>query len=229
MDIRGELLKNKDEKLRQFSIRLIPEMEPKKIIGVRLPVLRKIAKGIAKGDYNEFFENISDDSFEEIMLQGMVIGYVKEDVHCVIKRINDFLPKVNNWSLCDSFCSGLKIARVNKDIFWDMVCQCMQEDRVYYIRFGAVMALNYFMEEKYIDEFVRLAEAVKNDDYYVKMALAWALSIYFINFEYKMFEYLQDCNLNDWIYNKTIQKICESRVPRDSTKKLLRKMKRINN
>ena len=118
--IREELLKLSEEKYREFSSRLIPGVE--NILGVRLLCLRKIAKRIAKKDWREYLKNANDTYFEEVMLQGMVIGYVKDsNIEEILVYIKNFIPKINNWSVCDSFCNGLKITNKNKEIVWEFL------------------------------------------------------------------------------------------------------------
>ena len=102
-EIRKQLDMLSEPDFREFTAGLMPGV--RNVLGVRLPALRRIAKQEARGNWKEYFEQALDDSYEEIMLQGMVIGYLKEDLDVVQGLIRDFVPKIDNWSVCDSFCS----------------------------------------------------------------------------------------------------------------------------
>ena len=109
MTIREELYQLAEEDYRKFQQKLLPDCCD--LLGVRLPELRKIAKRIAREDYDHFLTQEPEDYFEEKMLKGMVISYLNPDeagLYTVIKAIDSFIPKIDNWSVCDSFCSGLK-------------------------------------------------------------------------------------------------------------------------
>ena len=105
MDIKEKLNSLRDDNYREFQSKLIPDLK-KPIIGVRLPVLRKLAKEEAKKDYKEFLNQCSDDTYEEIMVQGFVIGCasISEDEKFLL--IERFLPKIDNWAVCDGFCGS---------------------------------------------------------------------------------------------------------------------------
>lgn len=116
MNIREQLESLAEPDFQQFMAKLIPNVKPEKIIGVRTPILRKIAKQIAKEDWRFYLEEYPAESYEEIMLQGMVIGYIKEDFGEVLKQVERFLPKIDNWGICDSFCAGLKQTKKEPEI-----------------------------------------------------------------------------------------------------------------
>ena len=111
--IKQQLLELADEKYRQFSSALIPNISH--VLGVRLPELRKLAKKIAREDWKAYIQQAESEYFEEIMLQGMVIGYVKTDIDEILRYVADFVPKIDNWSVCDSFCTGLKFTKTNME------------------------------------------------------------------------------------------------------------------
>jgi len=112
--IRRELESIADEKYRVFSSKLIPNID--NVLGVRLPELRKIAKRLAKDNYQEYLAATELIYFEEIMLQGIIIGYLNVEWEDKVKHIIGFIPKIDNWSVCDSFCTGLKFDEKNKNI-----------------------------------------------------------------------------------------------------------------
>lgn len=223
--IREELLKLSEEKYREFSSRLIPGVD--NILGVRLLHLRKIAKNIAKKDWRKYLKNANDTHFEEVMLQGMVIGYVNDsNIEEILVYIKNFIPKINNWSVCDSFSSGLKIANKNKEIVWEFLKKYLSSEEEYEVRFAVVMLLNYYIDEEYIRKALKELDKVNHNGYYVKMAVAWAVSVCYVKFEDITLEYLNNNNLDDFTYNKSLQKICESLKVDKERKFLIKSMKR---
>jgi Predicted DNA alkylation repair enzyme len=226
LSIRNQLLEAAEEKYRTFSSSLIPNVD--NILGVRIPTLRKIAAQLAKGDWKAYLETASDDYFEEIMLQGLVIGYAKADIEEKLEAIARFIPKINNWSVCDSFCIGLKIVHKHQERVWSFIQPYLASDQPYDIRFGVVMLLNYYADEAYIDRVLPLLDRIKLDHYYVKMAVAWAIATCFTNVPDRTMAYLRSsaCTLDTWAYNKSLQKITESLRIDAETKRLIRSMKR---
>ena len=88
------------------------------------------------------------------------------------------------------------------------------------------MALKYFVDQEHIGMVFEEFDKVKNRDYYSQMAVAWAISCYFIKFKEETFEYLKDNNLDDFTFNKALQKIVESYCVDEETKSIIRRMKR---
>lgn len=223
-DLLQNLLSLTDEKYRQFSSQLIPESRP--ILGVRLPELQKIAKGLARDDWKGYLTIAKDDSFEEVMLQGLVIGYIKADLAVVWARVKNFIPKINNWSLCDSFCANLKIVKKNKEQVWPFLQEYLYSSQPFAVRFGVVLLLDYYLTEEYISLVLECLDKIKKEDYYVQMAVAWALSIAYIKFPELTLTYLKKSSLDDFTYNKALQKIIESKRVSQDDKVKIKKMKR---
>uniref|UniRef100_UPI002FEDE88C DNA alkylation repair protein n=1 Tax=Gilliamella apicola TaxID=1196095 RepID=UPI002FEDE88C len=196
------------------------------LLGVRLPKLRKIAKKIVQLDYEYYLAMDNHLYFEEVMLQGMIIGEIKLPWTERSRYVKQFISKINNWSVCDSFCCGLKFEVSEKELVWQFLQPYFASDKPYDIRFAVVMMLFYFVDDEYAQKAFTLFDQIKNDDYYVKMAVAWAISIYFRELPTLTMSYLQKNQLDDWIYNKALQKITESLKVDSSTKIIIRSMKR---
>ena len=226
VSVRDQLVALHDQKYQQFVSLLIPNIDAQTIIGVRVPLLRKIAKEIAKTDPISYLQTAEDTYFEEVMLQGMVIGYMKVSPQEKLPRIAQFIEKIDNWSVCDSFCSGLSFTKSNQTLVWDFIQPYFHSKRAYDIRFVVVMLLNYYVDEHYIEKTLQLLNQVSHEDYYVKMAVAWAVSTCYIKMPDATMPYLQNNQLDVFTYNKALQKITESlRIDAD-TKKLIRAMRR---
>lgn len=219
--MRKKLLELQDEKYREFNSKLLPNIN--NILGVRVPNLRKLAKELAQNDW----QNYRDDLYyEEIMLQGLVIGYAKIDADKKLQLLREFIPKIDNWGTCDIVCSNLKFINQNKEMVWDFIQPYLNSKNEFDVRFGIVILLNYFIDDKYIDKILKILDKIKHDGYYAKMAVAWALSICFVKYWDKTLEYLQTSNLEKWTFNKTIQKTCESYRITTNQKDFLRKLKK---
>jgi len=222
--IRRELESIADEKYRVFSSKLIPNVD--NVLGVRLPELRKIAKRLVKDNYQEYLAATELIYFEEIMLQGIIIGYLNVKWEDKVKHIIGFIPKIDNWSVCDSFCTGLKFNEKNKNEVWKFLQPYLKSKKAYEIRFAVVMLLFHFVDEKHAKHAFTAFNRIKHDDYYVKMAVAWAVSIYYRDLPEISLPYLKNNKLDDWTHNKAIQKISESLAIDDEAKNIIRKMKR---
>ncbi|WP_054023183.1 DNA alkylation repair protein [Bacillus sp. FJAT-28004] len=226
--IKEQLLEWAEVDYQKFSAALIPTIN--NVIGVRLPTLRKLAQTIARGDWRNYLKDAESDYFEEVMLQGMVIGYAKADIADLLHYVAEFVPKIDNWSVCDSFCIGLKFTKANKSAVWDFLQPYLASDKEYEIRFGVVMLLDFYIEVEYIDRVLQRLDQTKRESYYVKMAVAWALSICYIKLPEPTTKYLERGanSLDDFTYNKALQKITESYRVDQETKTRIRGMKRKN-
>ncbi|WP_373482468.1 DNA alkylation repair protein [Acetobacterium sp.] len=223
-DLKDELLALAEEKYRKFSSSLTPGTDT--ILGVRLPALRKIGKRIAKADWRSYLDTARDDSFEETLLQGMVIGYADVELPERLTLIKDYIPKIDNWSICDSFCTGLKFTKQHKEEVWQFLQPYLQSKEVYEIRFGVVMFICYYLEDRYLEPMFRNFNDIDCDNYYVKMAVAWAITSSFTIFPEMTMIYLKANDLDDFTYNKALQKITESRQVNPDMKVRIRCMKR---
>lgn len=214
-----------EPEFQKFTSRLLPGTEH--ILGVRLPKLRKIAREIARGGWRAYLAGAREDSFEEIMLQGMVIGYIQADLPERLRLVAAFIPKIDNWSVCDSFCSGLKLARAEPDTVWAFLQPYLHSEREFEARFGAVMLLFYYIDEAHISAVLILLDQLPAQGYYARMAVAWAISICFIRFPEQTMDYLKTgSTLDDLTYNRALQKIMESHCVDAETKSRVRRMKR---
>lgn len=210
MNIEKSLYSLQDKKYQEFQKGLCPGVV--NIIGVRIPELRKLAKELLKHySPKELLENINDNYYEELMLQGMVIGGAKEDINTILKYVKEFVPKIDNWAVCDTFCTSLKITKKYKKEMWKFIQEYLKSDKEFELRFAIVMILGYFIDEKYLEKDFKIFNNIKSDKYYVKMALAWAISICVIKYYDRTVKYLEkEAILDDFTYNKSIQKARES-------------------
>lgn len=207
-----------------FSSSIIPGIS--NICGIRVPQLRKLAKEIVKGDWRSFLQVAKDDTYEEKLLQGIVIGYVKTNIKETISLIENYVETIDNWAQCDSFCSSLKITKTNQKQMLGLIKRCLTSQEEYTIRFAVVMLLNYYIEDDYLEFIFDTLNSITAEKYYVKMAVAWAVSICFVKFPEETEKFLLNNFLDNFTYNKSIDKIIDSRRVESVVKKKLKTMKR---
>ncbi len=181
MDIRNELEQLRDEKYREFGLSLLPNVDKSKMIGVRLPQLRAVAARIKKESPKGVMPDLPQgDMFEEKLVRGFVIASADLPFgEEYLKAVADFVPENNNnWSVCDSFVNSLKFFKKDRERVWEFLQPYFDSDKPYDIRFAVVTVLDYFSYYEYAARAFGKFDAITNDDYYVKMAVAWAVSVF---------------------------------------------------
>ena len=222
--IRQDLFSMQDLKYKEFHGSLCPDMD--NIIGVRIPKLREYAKELYKCNNLKDIK-IEDKYYEELVIQGMLIGFqTKAPIEEVIKQVEEFIPKINSWAVCDTFCAGLKITKKYQTEMFKVIKEYLKSTQEYQVRFAIVMLLNYYINDQYIDQVLQILDNVKLDKYYVQMANAWAISICLIKYYNKTLDFLNTTKIDDFTYNKGIQKAIESYRITDEQKEYLRTLKR---
>lgn len=223
--IKQDLINSIDYKYKKFHTKLCPGTN--NILGVRTPVIKNYAKDLLKEySFEEVYQQIDDEYYEEIMLKGILIGMQKGNIKEIKNYIKDFIPKIDNWAVCDTFCAGLKITKKHLLEMRDFILTYQSSNKEFELRFMLVMILDYYITEEYLQENFKIFDKVKSKDYYVEMALAWAISISFIKFYDETKNYLKTSNLSDFVYNKSISKACDSYRISDSKKQELKKLRR---
>lgn len=203
MDIREELFKLKDEKYRDFQIKLTPTVDENTVIGVRIPELRKLSKKLENNDFGW-------DYYEEKMLHGFYIGAKNMPFESRIKLIEEFIPMIDNWAVCDSACSSMKFINKNREEFFEFLKRYMYSSEEYSLRFVCVILMSYYIDDEYIDFVLDYYSNLKSDYYYVKMAVAWGLSVAFVKYQEKVLPILESKKLSSDVQNMTISKIRDS-------------------
>ena len=222
--IRQDLFGMQDLKYKEFHGGLCPGMD--NIIGVRIPKLREYAKELYKSNNLKDIK-IEDKYYEELVIQGMLIGFqTKEPIEKVIKQVEKFVPKINSWAVCDTFCAGLKVTKKYQPEMFEVIKQYLKSKQEYEVRFAIVMLLDYYINDQYIDQILQILDNVKLDKYYVQMANAWAISICLIKYYNKTLDFLKTTKIDDFTYNKGIQKAIESYRITNEQKEYLRTLKR---
>lgn len=223
--IRSRLLELRDEEYARFSAQLLPGVEPP--LGVRLPMLRKLAKEIAKSsDRSAFLAAPVGTLFEERMLYGMVLGYAALPLEESFVYCRKFVPSIDNWSVCDSAVSTFVFAKKEPQKTLEFLQPYLQSEHEFEARFGLVMLLWHFKDTAYLSACLDAVRNLNADGYYAKMAAAWLLCECFTRFSAKTVPLFESEELDLFVHNKAIQKICESRRVSPDDKAALRALRR---
>ena len=171
MSIRETLFSLRDEKFAAFQARLIPNVAPERIIGVRTPALRKLAKTLrGSGEAEEFLKALPHEFFEENHLHAFLLCEMKDFDACV-QAVEDFLPYVDNWATCDQMSP--RVFRKNKQALLPYIRCWIASERCYTRRFGTGMLMSHFLDEDFREEYLRLVSDKRSEEYYVNMMIAW--------------------------------------------------------
>ena len=225
MDIIEKMLfDNQDLGYRDFNSRLIPNIDKDKIVGVRTPVLRKIAKDIVDSEYIDLFlSELPHKYHEENMLHGIILGNKYDDIDMLLSKLDEFLVYVDNREVTDSICP--KLFKKYPDKVYEYIVKWVNSEYEYMIRFGVVSLLQFYLDDNFRVDELEIVKNIKSDYFYVKMAIAWFYSFALIKQYDSTIEYFLDKKLDKWIHNKAIQKAIESYRISDDKKEFLRSLK----
>ena len=224
-EIRKQLFENQDLIYQKFQSNLCPGID--NIIGVRVPVIRKLVKNILKEDYEKYLKEVDNKYYEETMIEGLIIATSKMSISQKLEYLNTFIPKIDNWAICDITCSSFKFKSEELPIIWNYITNYENSNSEFKLRFMIVMMMNYFLIDEYIDKIFKIIDNIKVDYYYTNMATSWLISMAFIKYRDKTLKYLKHNNLSTFTYQKALQKIIESYKVSQEDKVLIRKMKKL--
>ena len=214
-----------DEKYMNFHSSLCPGTN--NIMGVRVPKLREYAKKLAKEDWQKNYLFLENEFYEEIMLKGMLLGLGEiDDLNIRLDYLKEFIPQIDNWAVCDITCGGLKFTNNNKESMWNFLQKYLNSKMEFEVRFGIVMLLDYYITDEYVERTLKILDSTECFTYYVRMSVAWAVSIIYIKYREIGEKYLTDNKLDDYTYNATLQKIADSHRIDEDGKKKVRAMRR---
>ena len=233
------LLAEQDLKYRDFHASLLPNIDKKSIIGVRVPTMRKIAKEFASSatpvELGKFLDKLPHKYFEENQVHLFAVERIKDFDECV-HRIEQFLPYIDNWAVCDG--KSPKALLKDESRFYAKICEWLKSAKPYTVRFGVNMLMAFFLDDRFDKSQLKLVAAIDEnlfddagraecptDRYYVQMVIAWYMATALAKQWDSTFPYIKGRKLSPWIHNKTIQKACESYRITDAQKKILRGLK----
>ena len=207
-EIRNGLFDLQDSQYRDFQAKLIPSASADKMIGVRTPVLRKLAKDLAKRkEIGGFLNDLPHRYFDENQLHAFIISQLKDYEQCMDEVIR-FLPYIDNWATCDQLSP--KIFRKHRPKLIDQIRKWIISDRTYTIRFGIGMLMEHFLDEDYDPAYPEMVACIRSDEYYVNMMIAWYFATALAKRYDSILPFIKNRRLDPWTHNKTIQKARES-------------------
>lgn len=221
--ITENLFAHTDNNYKLFSAKIIPDTRYE-MLGVRVPVIRKIVKeAVANGDFLSFLTE-NHVYYEEFFAHGLLLSAIKDEREFYTQLI-EFLPFIDNWAICDGVAASIKKQAKNKQLLFENVLVWLKSDKVYTVRFGIVCLMNYFIDDEYTDRIFGLITEIKTDEYYINMAIAWLLSVMLVKKYEKTVPLIEKKTLPPFIHNKTIDKARDSLRIDEKTKIYLKSLK----
>ena len=221
MSVYEMLLVAKDDKYREFQAKLVPNISPDTIIGVRTPDMRKIAKEVFNSpEKDEFLKELPHKYYEENLVHFFIIAMIKDFDEC-IEKVEEFIPYVDCWPVSDQ--ATPKSFKKNHAKLLPYIKNWIASDHVYTARFGIRMLMNEFLDDDFKDEYLELVASKEGDDYYLKMMVAWYFATALAKKYDESVKYIEERKLSDWIHKKAIQKAVESYRVTDEHKEHLKK------
>ena len=207
-EILKELNLLKDENYKNFNIKNIPTKQ--KIIGVRIPILKKTAQKISLNDYVNFIYSDKHNIFELIMLEGLTLSYLKKNFSVLQEDIENYINKVDNWAQIDYVFQNFKSVKKEKEVVLKTIKKMAASKNEFEVRAALVLLLTFFIEKEYINNIFEISNKISNKDYYSLTANAWLISICMYKFPNDTMNFIKDKKLDSKTLKLTIRKIKES-------------------
>ena len=207
-EIKEKLKSLQDIMYRNFQAGLIPTVDNDKVIGVRTPELRKLAKEMSKrDDADDFLNDLPHEYFDEDQLHAFMVSGIKDFDECV-SEVERFLPYINNWATCDQMTP--KVFGRHKEELLPHVREWIDSGETYTVRFGVKMLMSYFLGDDFDMEYADLVAGIKSEEYYVNMMRAWYFATALAYNYDEVVPLIENKELDRWTHNKAIQKSIES-------------------
>ena len=207
-EIKEELFKLQDKKYRDFQSKLIPNINPESVIGVRTPELRKLAKKLEKDDnICVFLDRLPHEYFDENQLHAFIISERKDFNKCM-EEVCCFLPFVDNWATCDQLSP--KVFKKNKAELFEKIKEWLSSSDTYTVRFAIGMLMQHFLDNDFDIKQPEMIADIRSDEYYINMMIAWYFATGLAKQYDKILPFLEGKKLEKWTHNKAIQKSVES-------------------
>lgn len=223
--VKERLFALSDDDYKQFQAKLMPTIAPDTIIGVRTPMMRKLAKELKKDpsfDEKLYMELLPHDYYEENNLHGFLLE-LEKDYDQLLMELDAFLPYVDNWATCDLMSP--KIVKKHPEEFLLKIKEWMGSDKTYTIRFGIEMLMSFYLDGTFKPEYLDWVAVIRSEEYYVNMMIAWFMATALAKQYEATLPVLLDQKLAVWTHNKTIQKAVESYRITEEQKQYLKTLK----
>ena len=218
------LISIQDKQYKEFHSKIVNNSKYE-IIGIRAPISKNIAKKISKTNIEDYLNIDKDNYYEEVLIEGLVISKIKDE-EVFYKYFMKYIDKIDNWALCDSFSSSIKIVEKYPDKYFNICNDLINTNEEYKVRLGIVMILNHFINDNNLDKIISIIDNIKSDIYYINMAIAWLVAEIYIKHRKEGLEFIKNNNLDKFTQNKAISKIHDSYRVTKEEKELLKKYKK---
>lgn len=205
--IRKLLMEYQDVKYKEFQSKLMLGVSPEKVIGVRTPILRKMAKELEKREAELFLSELPHTYFEENQLHGFILSELKSFEECV-EKLEKFLPYVDNWATCDQ--TSPKVFKKNKEKLLPYIRKWLKSSHTYTVRFGIGMLMQHFLDEDFKPEYLQMVTLIHSEEYYINMEIAWYMATALAKQWEVAIPYMEKQVMEPWTHNKTISKAVDS-------------------
>ena len=231
-EIKKELEQNAKSSQNPYYTKVVPNSKP--CIGVRVPVLRSLAKKIAKEDYQSFLRDFPEEYLEHQALKAFVLGYAKDDIETILEYATAFVPSIQDWMVNDAFCQTFSIARKYPEQVWKWLMQYLpvsdksqrfDPSSEYPQRVVAVTLMSHYLNDDYYERVLEILPKLTHPAYYTKMGVAWAVATAYAKYPTATKVLLDEHQLDPWTHNKSIQKMIESFRVSEEDKVMLRTLK----
>jgi 3-methyladenine DNA glycosylase AlkD len=207
-DVSLMLMENRETEYADFMANLLPNLPKERILGVRTPILRKMAKQMIREDTDkDFIKQCPHEFFEENQLHGFIISERKDFAQCMAE-LEHFLPYMDNWATCDQ--TSPKIFKKNKEKLMPYIEIWLQSERTYTVRFAIGMLMKHFLEDDFLPEYLDMVAGIQSEEYYINMEIAWYMATALAKQWESTISYIENKKMGVWVHNKTIQKAVES-------------------
>lgn len=225
MSIRDKLIELEDKKYADFQSKLVPNISRERIIGVRIPKARKLAKEIREEEVRKFFADLPHYYYDENILHGLLISEIK-DYTSIIEKLDRFLPFIDNWAVCDIISPKVFRKKENRKELISDIIRWSKSNHTYTARFGIEMLMTHFLGNDFKKEYLEIPLSIKTDEYYLQMMIAWFFATALSKQWEETIKVLKEKKLETFIQNKTIQKARESRRITREQKEFLSRLKK---
>lgn len=225
IDILEKLKEVSEENYKKFNLNIIPTNQY--VLGVRMPILKKLANKIAKEYPYEFMSKDKENYYEMIMLEGLVISNLKVPFGDLTPYIETYMKKIDNWAQVDSFVMNFKSILKEREAVFEILKIWLDSKEEFVVRTALIILLSYYIDEEYLQSIYDISNKITNKGYYVFMGNAWLISVCMAKFPKETIVFFKDNKLDKITHNKAIQKSCESNRVSKEDKILLKTLKRV--
>lgn len=225
MSIMDKLIELEDKEYADFQSKLVPNISRERIIGVRIPEARKLAKEIREEEAREFLADLPHYYYDENILHGLLISEIKDNTS-TIEELDSFLPFIDNWAVCDIISPKVFRKKENRKELISDIRRWSKSNHTYTARFGLKMLMTHFLGDDFKKEYLEIPLSIKTDEYYLQMMIAWLFATALSKQWEETIKVLKEKKLETFIQNKTIQKARESRRITKEQKDFLKRLKK---